>query len=94
VSHYLGMDVHDAGQYMLKGEPRKIETNFLFTIEPGLYIPAHDQSAPKEFRGIVVRIEDNILVTDTGFENLTIKAPKEMADVEAMMAQVPKYFKV
>jgi Xaa-Pro aminopeptidase len=94
VSHYLGMDVHDAGQYMLKGEPRKIETNFLFTIEPGLYIPAHDQSAPKEFRGIGVRIEDNILVTDTGFENLTIKAPKEMADVEAMMAQVPKYFKV
>lgn len=94
VSHYLGMDVHDSGKYMINGEPRKIEPGFLFTIEPGLYIPAHDESAPKEFRGIGVRIEDNILVTEKGCENLTVNAPKEMADVEAMMAQEPKYFKI
>lgn len=94
VSHYLGMDVHDAGLYLIGGEPRKIEPGFLFTVEPGLYIPANDQTAPKELRGIGVRIEDNILVTASGHENLTVKAPKEIADVEAMMAQETKFFKV
>ncbi len=94
VSHYLGMDVHDSGRYLVNDEPRKIESGFLFTIEPGLYIPANDESAPKEFRGIGVRIEDNILVTETGYENMTVGAPKEISAVEAMMAETPKYYKV
>ncbi len=93
VSHYLGMDVHDAGLYFIGGEPRRIEQGFLFTVEPGLYIPANDQSAPAALRGIGVRIEDNILVTEGGHENLTVKAPKEIADVEAMMAEEPKFFR-
>ena len=93
VSHYLGMDVHDAGLYLVGGEPRRIESGFLFTVEPGLYIPANDESAPKELRGIGVRIEDNILVTDTGYDNLTLKCPKEISDVETMMNETPKFFR-
>ncbi len=93
VSHYLGMDVHDAGLYLVGGEPRRIEEGFLFTVEPGLYIPANDESAPKEFRGIGVRIEDNILVTKSGYENLTVKVPKEISEVEALMTEETKFFR-
>lgn len=84
IGHFLGMDVHDAGLYFSKktGEPRLIEENMTFTIEPGLYIPGNDTSAAKEFRGIGVRIEDNIRVTANGYENMTTKAPKEIADLE------------
>jgi Xaa-Pro aminopeptidase len=58
-----------------------------FTIEPGLYIPADDESAPKEFRGIGVRIEDNVVVTANGCENLTASCPKEVADLEAIIGK-------
>jgi len=86
IGHWLGMDVHDAGLYMIKGEPRPIEPGMVFTIEPGLYIPANDQSAPEELRGIGVRIEDNILVTDSGCEVLTALVPKEIEDIEKLMS--------
>lgn len=76
VGHYLGLDVHDAGKYFINDQPRPIEQGMCFTIEPGLYIPANDTSAPQEFRGIGVRIEDNILVTATGCEVMTKSAPK------------------
>lgn len=76
VGHYLGLDVHDTGKYFVKDEPRAIQPGMCFTIEPGLYIPAHDTSAPAEFRGIGVRIEDNILVTTNGYEVMTKSAPK------------------
>ncbi len=76
IGHFLGMDVHDSGKYFLKGEPRPIEAGMTFTVEPGLYIPAHDTSAPAEFRGIGVRIEDNILITANGHEVMTKSAPK------------------
>lgn len=82
VSHYLGMDVHDSGLHVVKGEPRKLEVGMSFTVEPGLYIPIDDESAPKEFRGIGIRIEDNIVVTSNGCENLTLSAPKEVIDLE------------
>lgn len=82
IGHWLGMDVHDAGLYMIRGEPRPIEARMSFTIEPGLYIPADDKSAPAELRGIGVRIEDNLLVTINGSENLTAGVPKEVADLE------------
>lgn len=85
IGHWLGMDVHDAGLYMIKGEPRPIEAGMVFTVEPGLYIPATDKSAPEELRGIGIRIEDNILVTERGSENLTSLVPKEVADIEQVM---------
>lgn len=87
IGHFLGMDVHDAGLYFSKksNEPRLIEENMTFTIEPGLYIPANDNMAAKEFRGIGVRIEDNIRVTANGYENMTIKAPKEIAELEKIV---------
>ena len=84
VGHFLGMDVHDAGLYFNRktNEPRKIEPGMVFTIEPGLYIPANDSSAAAEYRGIGVRIEDNILVTENGYEVLTKRCPKEVAELE------------
>jgi Xaa-Pro aminopeptidase len=86
VSHFLGMDVHDLGMYKTKdNKPRLIEEGMVFTIEPGLYIPANDTKAAKEYRGIGVRIEDNILVTARGAEVLTSKAPKEIADLEKIV---------
>ncbi|MEK6628000.1 MAG: aminopeptidase P family protein [Bdellovibrionota bacterium] len=87
IGHWLGMDVHDAGLYFIKGEPRPIEAGMCFTVEPGLYIPADDKSAPEELRGIGVRIEDNIVVTANGCDNLTVGAPKEIDAIEKLMAQ-------
>jgi Xaa-Pro aminopeptidase len=82
VGHWLGLDVHDAGLHIVKGEPRKLEPGMSFTVEPGIYIPADDMSAPAELRGIGIRIEDNIVVTANGCENLTALAPKEVKDLE------------
>ncbi len=86
VSHWLGMDVHDAGLYEIDKKSRKLEANMVFTVEPGLYVPYNDESAPKDLRGLGVRIEDNILVTKKGYENLTQKAPKEVSDIEKVMS--------
>jgi Xaa-Pro aminopeptidase len=87
IGHWLGMDVHDAGLYMIRGEARPIEAGMVFTVEPGLYIPATDKSAPEEYRGIGVRIEDNILVTEKGCENLTAGVPKEISEIEAVVGK-------
>lgn len=87
IGHWLGMDVHDAGMYAIKGEPRPIEANMCFTIEPGLYIPADDASAPQKYRGIGIRIEDNIRVTSNGSENMTSSVPKEIADLEQVVGR-------
>lgn len=90
VSHYLGMDVHDTGLYQTLGEnmvSRQLEAGVAFTIEPGLYIPWDDKDAPEELRGIGVRIEDNVVVTPTGCDNLTSEAPKEVADLEALIGR-------
>ena len=83
--HWLGMDVHDVGLYQLEGKPRELEPGMCFTIEPGIYIPPHDTSAPKELRGIGIRIEDDILVTDNGYLNLTQSCPKEVSELEAIV---------
>lgn len=85
IGHWLGMDVHDAGLYFIKGEPRAIEEGMCFTIEPGLYIPGNDTQAPAQYRGIGVRIEDNIVINASGCENMTVDVPKEIADIEALM---------
>lgn len=87
IGHWLGMDVHDAGLYFKKGEPRPIEANMCFTVEPGLYIPADDSSAPQKYRGIGIRIEDNIRVTSSGTENMTSSAPKEISDLEKVIGK-------
>lgn len=87
IGHWLGMDVHDAGLYYKNGEPRPIEANMCFTIEPGLYIPYDDQSAPAKYRGIGIRIEDNIRVTSNGCENMTSSAPKEISDIEKVVGK-------
>jgi Xaa-Pro aminopeptidase len=84
-SHWLGLDVHDAGSYRVDGEPRRLEPGMVFTVEPGLYIPPDDTSAPEPLRGIGVRIEDDVLVTEAGCEVLTAAIPKHPADVEAWM---------
>ena len=85
VGHWLGMDVHDAGKYMINDEPRPIEEGMCFTIEPGLYIPIDDRTAPADLRGIGVRIEDNIVVTKNGCDNLTSGVPKEIDEIEKIV---------
>jgi Xaa-Pro aminopeptidase len=86
VGHWLGMDVHDSGLYFIKGEPRPLEPGMCFTVEPGLYIPHDDTSAPAELRGIGVRIEDNVVVTARGCDILTSAVPKEIGEIEALMS--------
>jgi len=80
--HWLGMDVHDAGLYLVKGASQKLAPGMVLTVEPGTYIRPAD-NVPEEFWDIGVRIEDDVLVTATGIENLTLAAPKLAADVEA-----------
>ena len=80
--HWLGMDVHDAGLYQEKGESVKLEPGMVLTVEPGLYIRAGD-GVPAHFADIGVRIEDDVVVTADGIENLTGGTPKTVAEVEA-----------
>jgi Xaa-Pro aminopeptidase len=82
-SHWLGLDVHDAGSYTLKGKSRPLAPGMVITVEPGLYIPADAASAPERLRGIGVRIEDDVAITADGHEVLTAACPKEVRDVEA-----------
>ncbi len=84
VSHWLGMDVHDSGLTTMNGEPRRIEPGMVFTVEPGIYIPADDKFAPKELRGIGIRIEDDVYVTQDGCDVMTSSTPKEIAEIEAL----------
>lgn len=80
--HWLGMDVHDAGLYRVKGASQTLAPGMVLTVEPGTYIrPA--ANVPEHFWNIGIRIEDDVLVTATGHENLTLAAPKTVADVEA-----------
>jgi Xaa-Pro aminopeptidase len=82
--HWLGMDVHDVGDYKRDGTWRKLEPGMVLTVEPGCYVrPAED--VPAQFWNIGVRIEDDVLVTDVGCDVITRDAPKTVADVEAAM---------
>jgi Xaa-Pro aminopeptidase len=81
--HWLGMDVHDAGEYKLKGEWRPLVPGMTLTVEPGLYIrPADD--VPEAFWNIGIRIEDDVVVTESGCEVLTTP-PKTVAEIEDWM---------
>jgi Xaa-Pro aminopeptidase len=82
--HWLGLDVHDAGDYKRDGRWRPLAPGMVLTVEPGLYIRAEDD-IPERLRNIGIRIEDDVLVTDSGCEVITAEAPKTVADVEALM---------
>lgn len=81
-SHWLGMDVHDVGFYFKDGKPRPLEPGMVLTVEPGIYISSSNESVPERYRGIGVRIEDDIVVTESGYENLTGDIPREVVDIE------------
>lgn len=85
-SHWLGMDVHDCGEYYAAdGSSIPLEAGNVLTIEPGIYIGEDRTDVPAEYRGIGIRIEDDILVTANGCENLTKDAPKEIDEIEAIV---------
>ena len=84
--HWLGLDVHDVGEYKLGGAWRVLEPGMVTTVEPGLYIGADDTSVKPEYRGIAIRIEDDVLVTRGEPDVLTDAVPKDVASIEALMA--------
>jgi Xaa-Pro aminopeptidase len=79
------MDVHDVGDYKIEGEWRLLEAGMVMTVEPGIYIAPDDTSVAKKWRGIGVRIEDDVLVTKAGNEVLSIDAPKTIDAIEQLM---------
>lgn len=85
LGHWLGLDVHDVGEYGVD-RSRPLEVGMVLTVEPGLYIPK-DADVPEQYKGIGVRIEDNLLITEYGNKNLTTAVPKEIDEIEAIMAQ-------
>ena len=85
-SHWLGMDVHDVGHYYVEGEHRPFEPGFVLTVEPGVYIATDAEGVDERWRGIGVRIEDDVVVTKSGHAVLTDGIPKEIDDVEAACA--------
>jgi Xaa-Pro aminopeptidase len=85
-SHWLGMDVHDVGTYFVAGQPRSLEPGMVLTIEPGVYIAPDDDTVPAAWRGIGVRIEDDVLVTEAAPEVLTAGIPKSVEEVRLACA--------
>jgi Xaa-Pro aminopeptidase len=84
--HWLGMDVHDVGDYKIGDEWRVLEPGMVMTVEPGIYIPSGTRGVPKGMRNIGIRIEDDVVVTRTGAEVLTSNAPKTVEAIEAVMS--------
>jgi Xaa-Pro aminopeptidase len=84
-SHWLGLDVHDVGNYGSNGNHRPLEPGMVFTVEPGIYVAADNEDANAEFRGIGVRIEDDLAITEDGCENLTESIATDPAEVEALV---------
>lgn len=85
-SHWIGLDVHDVGSYVVDGKQRPLEPGMVFSVEPGLYFPPGLKGVPARYRGIGVRIEDDVIITRKGKEVLGLGVPKEIDAVEAMMA--------
>jgi Xaa-Pro aminopeptidase len=89
LGHWLGLDVHDVGDYQInadKQQSREFLPGMVLTIEPGLYMPLDDTDLDQQWRGIGIRIEDNIVVTQNGCENLTQYCPETITEIEALMA--------
>jgi len=87
LGHYLGLDVHDVGLYHSDGQPRPVEAGMVMTVEPGLYIAEDAEDIPEKYRGIGVRIEDDVLVTSEGHRVLTAEAPKRVEEIESLMSR-------
>ena len=86
-THWLGLDVHDAGPYKERdGEPVKLQPGMVLTVEPGLYVPADAEDVPAELRGIGIRLEDDVLVTEDGREVLTRGVPVDPDEIERICA--------
>ena len=86
--HWLGLDVHDAGEYKHRGNWLTLAAGMTLTVEPGIYIRAADD-VPEDVHDIGISVEDDVLVTDSGCEVLTRETPKSIADVEALMRERP-----
>jgi len=84
--HWLGMDVHDVGDYKIEGEWRTLEPGMVMTVEPGIYVAPDNRKVAKKWRGIGIRIEDDVAITRKGPEVLTAGVPKTVADIEHLMA--------
>jgi len=85
--HWLGMDVHDVGNYKVDDQWRKIEPGMIMTVEPGIYIPEETEGVPPRYWNIGVRIEDDVLVTEEGCRVLSARVPKLVDEIESLMAQ-------
>lgn len=85
--HWLGLDVHDVGEYRIEGESRLLEPGMVFTIEPGLYVSPDDATVDPKWRGIGIRTEDDVLVTKDGYQVLTDKLARSADEIEALMAK-------
>ena len=83
--HWLGMDVHDVGNYKIDGEWRAYQPGMVVTVEPGLYVAPDDDTVEARWRGIGIRIEDDVLLTEDGNDILTKDVPKSVAEIEALM---------
>lgn len=85
--HWLGLDVHDVGEYRIDGASRLLEPGMVFTVEPGLYVPADAAEVPAKWRGIGIRIEDDVLVTRGGHRVLSAALERRAEEIEALMAR-------
>lgn len=83
--HWLGLDVHDAGEYKVLGKSRPLQAGMVLTVEPGIYISANNKQVHKRWHNIGVRIEDDVLVTKGGPRVLSEKIPKTVTEIEAIM---------
>jgi Xaa-Pro aminopeptidase len=86
VGHWLGLDVHDVGDYRVGDQWRQLEAGMVMTVEPGIYVSPQNSKVARKWRGIGIRIEDDVLVTAKGCEILTAAVPKAVDDIEALMA--------
>lgn len=86
IGHFLGLDVHDAGRYQLEGKSRPLPPGVVITVEPGIYVAEESENVPDKYRRIGVRIEDDVLITSDGHRVLTSKVPKEIEEIERLMA--------
>ena len=84
-SHWLGIDVHDVGNYKQQEENTLLTPGMIFTVEPGIYIGQQISSVPEKYKNIGIRIEDNLLVTESGHEILSKKIPKEITEIEEII---------
>ena len=86
VGHWLGLDVHDVGDYRVGDEWRRLEPGMVMTVEPGIYVSPSNSKVARKWRGIGIRLEDDVLVTANGCEVLTAGAPKTVEEIETLMA--------